>query len=184
MYIDQRKQLENLRKVSCEVEMNYSGLITIDYGWINRIKKIANENDSGKFRTCIHSSDDDNVHEMLIAHTSDTYVRPHKHRINGESLQFIEGEAIAILFNEDGSIFKAFKVGDLLSEHAFYYSMQSSMYHMLIIKSDFLIFKETTRGPFVRDDTIFPEWAPDASNKNEVSKYISDLKTVLKVMGL
>ncbi len=176
--------MENLKKTSCEVEMNQSNLITIDYSWIDRIKKLASNNTSGKFRTCIHSSNDDNVHEMLIAHTSDTYVKPHKHRTNGESLQFIEGEATSILFNEDGSIFKAFKVGDSLSEHTFYYSMQSSMYHMLIIKSDFLIFKETTRGPFIRGDTIFPEWAPDASNKKEVSEYISNLKTVVKAMGL
>ena len=174
--------MKNLKKTSCEVEMNHSNLIAINYDWIDRIKGLAKKNISGKFRTCIHSSDSDNVHEMLIAHTSGTYVRPHKHRINGESLQFIEGKAIAILFNEDGSILKAFKVGDPLSSSMFYYSMKSSIYHMLIIESDFLIFKETTRGPFIRDDTVFPDWAPSGDNVSKTNEYIFKLKEEVKCL--
>ena len=93
-----------LLKQNSEVEYSQTDVLTIDSDWINRIKHLAKSNESNKYRTCIHFSDADNVHEMLIAATPKTYIRPHKHRVNGESLQFIEGEARAIIFNDDGTI--------------------------------------------------------------------------------
>jgi len=170
-----------LLKQNSEVEYNQTDVLTIDSDWINRIKHLAKSNESNKYRTCIHFSDTDNVHEMLIAATPKTYIRPHKHRVNGESLQFIEGEATAIIFNDDGTIKKAFKVGGPSSNYPFYYSMAKAVYHMLLIQSDFLIFKETTRGPFVRDDTLFPDWAPDGKYKNELASFLTSLKAKLIV---
>lgn len=172
--------MSELIHLNDEVEINKSDFITIDQAWIDRIKIIAKNNGSGKFRTCIHKSKEDNVHEMLVAHTSKTYVRPHKHRINGESLQIIEGEATSIVFNEDGTIKHAFNVGDPSSCKTFYYSMKKSVFHMLYIHSDFLIFKETTKGPFIRNDTIFPDWAPDGKDKNKLVKYFDHLDKLLK----
>jgi hypothetical protein len=46
---------------------------------------------------------------------------------------------------------------------------------MLIIQSDILIFKETVRGPFIRDDTVFPDWAPNGDDRDETNKYLSEL---------
>ena len=168
-------------KQNTEVEYSQTDVLIINSEWINRIKHLAKNNKSNKYRTCIHFSDTDNVHEMLIAATSKTYIRPHKHRVNGESLQFIEGEATAIIFNDDGTIKKAFKVGGPSSNYPFYYSMAKAVYHMLLIQSDFLISKETTRGPFVRDDTLFPDWAPDGKYKNEVTSFLTSLKAKLIV---
>jgi len=172
--------MNDLKKVSQEVEVNHHKFLTINNDWVNRIKKLAKQNSSGKFRTCVHFSDEDNVHEMLIALTTNAYVRPHKHKVNGESLQFIEGEALAVVFNDDGTVDKAFKVGNP-KEFVFFYSMRKAQYHMLIVKSDFLVFKETTRGPFRRDDTIFPDWAPDGSDKKKIKKYVSDLEDSIVV---
>ena len=162
-------------KSNSEVEINQNSLLIIDKSFVERISNLAKENSSGKYRTCIHASNNDNVHEMLIAHTSNTYVRPHKHRVNGESLQFIEGEAVAIIFEDNGTIEKAFKVGCYDTNNSFYYSMSSAKYHMLIIQSGILIFKETVTGPFIRDDTIFPDWAPNGDDRDETNKYLSEL---------
>ena len=176
--------MSDLMKLNNEVEVNQNDLITIDKSWIDRLKNLAQNNESGKYRTCIHKSEKENVHEMLIVHSSDTYVRPHKHRINGESLQFIEGEGTVIIFNDDGSIKQVFKVGDPSSDNTFYYRMGKDLFHMLIIESEFLVFKETTKGPFIRENTIYPNWAPDASNEEEINSYISNLKTSLEKNGL
>ena len=159
-------------------------LFSIDRSWIERIKILSEQNDSGKFRTCIHHSEEDNVHEMLIAHRSRTYVRPHKHRINGESLQIIEGEATAIIFDDEGEIIQAFRVADPSSNYPFYYSMAKAVFHMLLIHSDFLVFKETTRGPLVRDDTLFPDWAPDGNDEKDLVTYVENLINRLKKKGL
>jgi len=176
--------MDDLVQLSSEVEVNQKDILILDRVWIDRIKKIASKNYSGKYRTCIHKSEKDNVHEMLIVHTSGAYVRPHKHRNNGESLQFIEGVGTAIIFNEDGSIKQAFKVGDQFSDNTFYYSMGKDLFHMLIIESEFLIFKETTKGPFIRNNTIFPNWAPDGKDNNELAKYFAHLDKFLKEKGL
>ena len=176
--------MTDLFQLNDEVEINQEDMVLLDKAWINRIKKLAQENSSGKYRTCIHQSEKDNVHEMLIIHSSDSYVRPHKHRINGESLQFIEGEGTVIIFNDDGSIKQAFKVGDQFSDNTFYYSMGKDLFHMLIIESEFLIFKETTKGPFIRKNTIFPNWAPDGKDNNELAKYFAHLDKLLKEKGL
>ena len=176
--------MTDLFQLNNEVEINQEEMVLIDKAWINRIKKLAQENSSGKYRTCIHQSEKDNVHEMLIIHSSDSYVRPHKHRINGESLQFIEGEGTVIIFNDDSSIKQVFKVGDPSSDNTFYYRMGKDLFHMLIIESEFLVFKETTKGPFIRENTIYPNWAPDGSNEEEINSYISNLKTSLEKNGL
>jgi len=172
--------MTDLFQLNDEVEINQEDMVLLDKAWINRIKKLAQENSSGKYRTCIHQSEKDNVHEMLIIHSSDSYVRPHKHRINGESLQFIEGEGTVIIFNDDGSIKQAFKVGDQSSDNIFYCKMEKDLFHMLIIESEFLVFKETTKGPFIRENTIYPNWAPDASNEEEIMAYVSNIKTLLE----
>ena len=176
--------MDDLVQLSSEVEVNQKDILILGRVWIDRIKKIASKNYSGKYRTCIHKTEKDNVHEMLIVHTSEAYVRPHKHRINGESLQFIEGVGTAIIFNDDGTIKQAFRVGDQSSDNAFYYSLGKGLFHMLIIESEFLVFKETTRGPFIRNDTVFPDWAPDGKDKNELAKYFAHLDKLLKEKGL
>jgi cupin fold WbuC family metalloprotein len=90
-------------------------------------------------------------------------------------LQFIEGKAVAIIFEDNGTIKKAFTVSCYDTNNSFYYSMSSAQYHMLIIQSDILIFKETVRGPFIRDDTVFPDWAPNGDDRDETNKYLSEL---------
>ena len=172
--------MTDLFQLNDEVEINQGDMVLLDKTWIKRIKELAQENSSGKYRTCIHKSEKENVHEMLIVHSSDTYVRPHKHRINGESLQFIEGEGTAIIFNDDGSIKQAFKVGDQSSDNIFYCKMEKDLFHMLIIESEFLVFKETTKGPFIRENTIYPNWAPDGNNEEEIMAYVSNIKTLLE----
>ena len=177
-------KVSDLIQFNDEVEINQKDIFLLDKACIKRIKGLAQENSSGKYRTCVHQSEKDNVHEMVIVHSSGTYVRPHKHKINGESLQFIEGVGTAIIFNEDGSIKQAFKVGSQSSDNTFYYSMGKGLFHMLIIDSEYLVFKETTRGPFIRNDTVFPNWAPDGKDKNELAKYFAHLDKLLKEKGL
>ena len=171
--------MTDLLRINNEVEINQKDLFTLDKSWIKRIKLLAKNNHSGKYRTCIHKSAKDLLHEMLIVHTLGAYVRPHKHRTNSESLQFIEGEGTAIIFNSDGSIYQSFKVGELASGRTLYYKMENNLYHMLLIESSFLVFKETTKGPFIRNNTIFPKWAPDGKNQNEVQEYIRNIRRLL-----
>ena len=56
---------------------------------------------------------------------------------------------------------KIINMGDPSTEKLFYHRLNKFIYHMLIIKTEFLVFHEVTEGPFVRLDTVFPDWAPE-----------------------
>ena len=67
-------------------------------------------------------------------------------------------------------------MGDQYSGKIFYNKLDKPYYHMLIIRSDFLVFHEITTGPFAKNKTIFPDWAP--------KEYKSDFKEKMLILGL
>ncbi len=127
-------------------------------------------------RLCVHEGPDALVHEMFIVHTKDTYVRPHRHKTKSESFQVLDGEGTLVLFNDDGQIQRTMKLGGLASEHTFYFKMPAQIWHMLIIESDVIVFKEVTQGPFDGDDCEFPQWAPEGRHVDEVPEYMAHIK--------
>ena len=168
--------MSNFNKQSDETEFNSQELVFLDSGWIDRAKAIASKNEKKKFRTCLHFNELDDVHEMFIIHCKETYVRPHKHIGRYESLHILEGVGTVIMFSDDGEITQVETVGDISSPYPFYYYMRGAIYHTILIQTDFLIFKETTQGPFNPEDTIYPVWAPsDAEDQVAASNYFHKL---------
>ena len=160
-------------KQNSEVEFNQVDLLTIDSVWLDRIKHLAKENESNKFRTCIHFSDEDHVHEMLIAHTSKTYVRPHKHRINGESLQIIEGRLLLVIFDMDGNIVRQEEMAPSGNNGASIYRLNSTPWHTMIPLTDMVVVHETLQGPFESSSEPLPNWIPP--DNNSMKKFIQEL---------
>ena len=162
-----------------EVEFSPGEFLALDNVFLDRVKKLAAANPSGKFRTCIHQSESDEVHEMLVVHHRRTYVRPHKHRESAESFHVVEGKATALIFDDFGEVRKVVPLGPVSSGRHFFYSMREMLYHMLIIHSEVFVFKETAKGPFQRDNTIFPEWAPDGSDPQKIDEYWKEMKRII-----
>lgn len=148
-----------MKKINNEVEyISEKKIHAFSKSFVNRIKKKALKNRSQKFRTCLHKSVKDKVHEMLVVHTNKTKVRPHKHLNKSETLHVIEGKATVIVFDNRGKIKKKFKVGDYNSGYPFVYKMEKNIYHSFIFHTKFFVFKETTKGPFQIRKTIFQSW--------------------------
>ena len=137
------------------------------------------ETQEQRTRLCVHESAASLVHEMFIIHTSDTYVRPHRHKTKSESFQVLQGEGTLVLFNDQGKITETMRLGDYASGHTFYFKMPASVWHMLVIHSDVMVFKEVTQGPFDSDDCEFPEWAPAGRHCSEVPEYLETIKKKL-----
>lgn len=148
-----------IKKESNEVEYNQNKIFIVDKKWINRIKKKAINNPSKKFRTCIHFTKKDLVQEMLIVHTKDTVVKAHKHKKKNESILVLEGIALVKVYDNKGNIKKKFKIGDYKTGYPFFYKMKKNTFHSFKFLSKFFIFKETTQGPFNKDETIFAKWS-------------------------
>ena len=151
---------------SNEVLYTKDDIVFVSSSDLVELKKQAILNKRQRIRLCTHNSLDCILHEMFIIHTNECYVRPHKHIEKAESMTILEGEVDLVLFNDDSTIKNIVKMGDMSSGKIFYYRIADPIYHMLIIRTKFLVFHEVTQGPFLREQTIFPEWAPKEGDLN------------------
>lgn len=130
---------------------------------LSLLKKLANQNIRQRVRFCAHENVNDDLHEMFVVHTKNCFVRPHFHINKPESLYVIEGYADLLIFNSAGIVKKVMRLSNDLDDGNMFYRLQEGTIHMLIIKSDYFIFHEVTKGPFNREDTVFPSWAPEGN---------------------
>lgn len=159
----------NMRLVNQEVGYATGPVPRIDRSDIESLIRQAVASPRQRMRVCTHQNADDSLHEMLIVHTKDTYVRPHKHVGKSESFHVIEGQMDVVLFDADGGITDVLRLGDYRSGRTFYYRMREPLFHTLLIRSDIVVFHEITAGPFRPADTVFASWEPppddDAARK-------------------
>ncbi|MBI2437467.1 MAG: WbuC family cupin fold metalloprotein [Lentisphaerae bacterium] len=159
-----------------EVLMAAGAVITVNRADVAELRARTLKNARGRMRLCAHPSLESKVHEMLIVHTAETYVRPHRHLGKSESFHIIEGTAEIILFSDLGDIQQIIPVGDYASGRIFYYRLSEPLFHSLVITSGVLIFHEVTSGPFVRPETEPAPWAPDESDTPAVAAFMARIK--------
>lgn len=152
--------MRKVRSESAEVLYPEDEVVLLNPGDMRDLKKLALKNPRQRIRICAHRSPADTLHEMFIVHTKECYVRPHKHIGKAESMFVLEGETDVVLFNDDGAVRSVTQMGAADSGRVFYQRLSDEIFHMLIIRSDFLVFHEVTEGPFQRNTTVFPDWAP------------------------
>jgi cupin fold WbuC family metalloprotein len=150
--------------------------VVVDLPQIEFLKTQATRNPRHRARLCAHKDGQDRIHEMLIALSQDVYIRPHKHLSKSESFHIISGSAIVIYFDDAGAIADVIHVGDFESGRAFYFRNDGDRYHTQIITSPFLVFHETTNGPFSRLDTVFAPWSPEETDVQGIRTFLEKLK--------
>ena len=165
-----------IKKSNNEVYFSESDISDINRKDIISLKKMAMLNPNERIRLCMHRDVNNPFHEMFIVHAKNYYVRPHKHLFKSESFHIVQGRAELVIFNESGGIVNAVKMGDYLSGCSFYYRIAKPLYHTLSIKSRFLIFHESTAGPFNRAETVFAPWSPDLTEIKAVKLFQRNLK--------
>ncbi len=171
-----------IRKESAEVLYPEEDVVIVTAADLDELKQLALQNPRRRVRLCAHRSPQDHLHEMFIVHTLNHYVRPHKHLGKAESMTVLEGEVDVVLFNEDGSIHQTVQMGASGSGKIFYQRLSDPIYHTLIIRTPFLVFHEGTEGPFVREKTIFPEWAP-AEEGAAAIEFINQIESTIREKG-
>ncbi len=164
-----------ITQVNEEVLYTSDPITKVSFSDIEILKAKASGNRRRRVRLCAHSSINDSLHEMLIVHTKDAYVRPHKHPNKSESYHLIEGELQIVVFDDAGGVCEGIQIGPYGSGRTFFYRLSDSYFHMVIPVSDFVVFHETTNGPFRREDTVFAPWAPEDSDHTAVRNYMEHL---------
>ncbi len=156
--------MNDLKKKSQGVFINNSlSSFSLKPEHIQLLKEETLTSPKKRSRICIHKSNEELVHQMIIAMPQNHYVQPHKHIGKSESYQVIEGEALFVQFDEKGNVAHT---NPLNSLHHFTNTAEAK-YHTLIVLSDFFVFTETTNGPFDPKANIPAPWAP-SENEDEV----------------
>jgi cupin fold WbuC family metalloprotein len=162
-----------------EVRFTTQDLTAVTAEEIGELKAQAQRTHRRRLRLCTHPHPDAPVHEMLIVHPKDAYVRPHKHLNKDESLHLIEGAVTAVIFEEDGAVYDVLRMGPYASGRPFYYRLLGGLYHTLLIESDVVVFHEVIRGPFRPPETVLAPWAPQEQDASAVARFLEELRTTL-----
>lgn len=142
---------------------------------LDRIKEAARQDPLKRARLCLHRDINDTVHEMVIALHRDSYVRPHRHWNKSESFHIIEGALQIIFLDDDGQVIRSVTMSADNRDRTFLYRLASPLWHTVVPHTEFVVFHETTAGPFVREDTEFPTWAPEETDEDGIRNFLRQL---------
>lgn len=140
---------------------------------LRMIENHARNSSRGRARLCAHPDAQDGLHEMLICLMRHCYVRPHRHS-KVESALILSGECDLVLFDEQGKVVDLRSLGPFGSGRPFFVRLGQPTFHTYLIRTESLLFLETTPGPFDRNQTEYAEWAPD--EKGSVDRFLQDLE--------
>lgn len=166
--------LSTLSEVAPGIFYTPHEFVLADDALIRFLKDKARSTPARRARLCAHPAPEADQHDMLIASHRDTYVAPHRHP-KSESFLVIEGEADLLLFEADGRLARRITMGPAKSGLPMFYRMPAGRYHSLAIRSEVLVFVESTRGPFSRQDMDEAPWAPPATDADMGRAYIAAL---------
>ena len=167
------------KKFNDEVFYCGDGIVKVRRDDIYELKKFARETPRKRSRLCAHKDIESSLHEMLIIHEKGIYIRPHKHLGKSESFLIIEGQADIVIFSEDGTILDLIEMSDYSGGKIFYYRLSDALFHTVFIKSEVVVFHETTNGPFCREDTVFAEWSPHDNEVDTTHRFLENLGSQL-----
>jgi cupin fold WbuC family metalloprotein len=164
-----------IRQVSPEVLYSDGRFLAADNAVVSVLKTKAGESPRRRCRLCFHASAEASQQEMLIVMRRNSYVRPHRHFSKVETLTIIEGNCDALLFDEAGRVTEVISMSAASDEGCFFYRMPDGIFHTLIFRSEWLVFLETTIGPFDPAMTEQASWAPPESTPEAGHAYLSNL---------
>lgn len=158
---------------------NKENILEITPEVINDLKRKALASPRKRFRLCMHHSNNDPTHEMLIVlNNKTTFMPPHRHpKGKSESYHVVEGSMTVYFFNDEGKVIKTIDMEESGGENPFLYRLSSNKWHMPVPTSEWLVYHETYTGPFEKDiDVEFPQWAPQEFEKEKIKRFLTSLK--------
>lgn len=165
-----------LDAISHEVLYSREPILAVTRKHIAFLRCLAAESSLGRARICAHRTPGDPVHEMLIAVEKRSYIRPHKHLSKSESFHMIEGAMDILIFSDNGALGKVIPMSAYADSGCFYYRLCEPHFHTMLLRSDWVLFHETTTGPFEPHESVGAPWAPDEQGaQNEIENFQSQL---------
>lgn len=155
------------------LHVNDEKILKIDREYISYLQSLAQSDFEEKCTMCLHNDIREHVHEMINVYPQAMYVRPHAHPFKTETKIIIEGELLVVFFDQSGEIMDRFVMG---KNGIFTVRIDKGVIHTNIPLTN-TVFHEIISGPFIgKDDSVFPEWAPEAENQDDVQVIMNKMK--------
>jgi len=125
----------------------------------------------------VHESLEDVVQKLLVAATTDSYFRPHRHRDKAEFALVLRGQFVVFTFDDQGNIIQQLIIGEGTGINGL--ELPPNTWHCWLSLSDDAVFFETKQGPYdPATASEFASWAP-AENTPEAAQYLGRLRNSL-----
>ena len=168
--------LNGFRKVASEVFYATETFAVAGTAAVVLLKEVAQATPRRRCRICFHPDAESAAQEMLIAMHSSAYVRPPRHHGKSETLTVLEGRATTVLFDAAGIVTRWLPMAPYGSGAAFFYRMPEGVFHSLRFETEWLIYLETTTGPFDPSRSEAAPWAPPETDPAAGHAYLANLK--------
>lgn len=162
----------DLNRITAEVFVARNSVVSFGDEETAFVKKQALLSPRKRARICAHPTDDDLLHEMLIAISFQSYIHPHRHFGKSESFHLVEGRADVVVMDDDGEISQVVHLGAGLN---FFYRSSEPLFHTLLIHSNMLVVHEVTNGPFNNSQAEVAFFAPPESDEDAARDYMAEL---------
>lgn len=155
------------------LHVNDDKALKIDKEYIAYLQVLAHKDSEKKCTMCLHNDIREHVHEMINVYPQGMYVRPHAHPFKTETKIMIEGKLLVVLFDNAGEIADRFIME---KNNIFTVRIDKGIIHTNIPLTD-VVFHEVISGPFIgEDDSVFPQWAPEADDLDSVQMIMNKMK--------
>jgi cupin fold WbuC family metalloprotein len=161
------------RRISPEIVYADDGLVVATPEVVAMLRDMAAQAPRRRARLCAHPDSEAGQQEMLIVMGGDGYVRPHRHFGKSETFTVLEGEVDALIFEEDGALREVIAMRPFGADGAFFYRMPAGVFHSLRYRTPWLVFLETTAGPFDPARSEGAPWAPPETDIAEGRRFIA-----------
>ena len=126
----------------------------------------------------IHDSLTDVVQKLLVAATTQSYFRPHRHTGKSEFALVLRGQFVVFSFDEQGNISERQFIGEGTGVNGL--ELPPNTWHCWLSLSDDAVFFETKQGPYdPATASEFAPWAP-AENTPEAAQYLAMLRESIR----
>src|SRR5580698_4661262 len=89
---------------------NAGPVIEVDDATIDMLIEAAGSEPKRRARLNLHNSDDDLLHEMIIAFCKDSLNMPHRHVGKSESMHVMRGRVLVVFFDGFGNVTRRAKL--------------------------------------------------------------------------
>jgi cupin fold WbuC family metalloprotein len=168
--------MSRLKVISDEVRVANEPIVQLGRTEIDDLKRSLPGAPRGRIRICAHRDATDSLHEMLVAVSQSSYVRPHKHPGKSESFHMIEGVLDVVVFDDSGVVISVVQLGGLTSGRSIFYRMADPLFHAIILRSDRAVYHETTNGPFRLGDAVYAPWSPPEADVGASRRYLEAMR--------